>query len=146
MCVTAIALACGAAKGASKSIPNIPTSPKAEKDCYDWGRSYQASFDEIIANSRASDQRCKASYKGQYATIQSLCPNTTGGPVAHQNPCGEATKWTQCLWLGFQRGMQACLAGLSRAQSRDKSQAVSRNQEYVGPRGRGLSTKAGEAG
>lgn len=101
---------------AAAGPPNTPSSPKNEQTCSDWGRSYQAYFDEVIARSRELDKRCKASFTGKYQTIQGLCPNTTGGPVTYQNPCDEVTKWTQCAWLGFFRGMQACLSDLKKAQ------------------------------
>jgi hypothetical protein len=117
--------------GARAQLPDVPSAPATEKACYDWGRAYQSQFDLIISRAKASDQRCQTTYKGKYEAIQGLCPNTTGGPVTYQNPCDEATKWTQCEWIGFLRGMQACLNSLSTAQKRSKESAVSPQPDYT---------------
>src|SRR5450432_32442 len=110
--------------------PSRPSKAKTETECFEWGQAYQGYFDSIIVKARSSDQICKTNHKGSYSTIQSLCPNTSGGPVYHQNPCDEATKWTGCLWLGFQRGMQSCLSGLSNIQI-DKPQPASKTQDVT---------------
>lgn len=103
---------------AQTSVPNIPSSPNSEKECFDWGQTYQRHFDAVVDRSRASDERCRSTYRGQFRSVQSLCPNTTGGPVPHQSPCDEAGKWRQCQWLGFQRGMSSCLSRLSSSSTR----------------------------
>ncbi|MCK1409538.1 hypothetical protein [Bradyrhizobium sp. 76] len=108
--------------------PDIPAKPKSEDACLNWGRSYQAHFDEIISRARAADALCKQSYKGSFQTVSGGCPNTNGGPVTYQNPCDEASKWVQCASLGYFRGLHGCASKLTKVE---KGPDQTSQTEYV---------------
>lgn len=104
-------------------MPLVPQNPKSQAECSDWGHAYESWWDSFLSKVRENDVACKKLYKGAYTTVQSLCGNTLGGPVTHQNPCDEATKYTQCEWIGFFRAMGACLSGVAKVQKRAKGTA-----------------------
>lgn len=95
--------------------PPRPSNPRSLEECLTWGKSYQAHWDDVITNARERDAKCKSTYTGTYTSVRSYCANTTG-QVEHQNPCDEATMWTQCEWAGYFHGMGACLSALARNQ------------------------------
>lgn len=101
----------------AEGMPSVPQNPQSQSACSEWGRSYQSWWDSFLSTVRQNDASCKANYKGKYTTVQSLCGNTLGGPVTHQNPCDEVTKFTQCEWIGFFRGMGTCLSTVAKREN-----------------------------
>jgi hypothetical protein len=115
----------------AQGVPSLPQNPKSQSECSDWGRAYQSWWDAFLSKVRQNDASCKAHYPGKYTTIQSLCGNTLGGPVTHQNPCDEVTKYTQCEWIGFFRGMGACLTRVAELQKPTMTNAPGATEEAV---------------
>lgn len=95
--------------------PARPSNPKSQEECVTWGKSYQGYWDDFISKARQRDTKCKSTYAGSYTSVRSYCANTTG-QVEHQNPCDEATMWTQCEWAGYFHGMGTCLSALAHTQ------------------------------
>jgi hypothetical protein len=100
---------------AAAAEPSRPQSPKSQAECMAWGKSYQSYWDDVIAKARQRDEKCKSTFKGSYTSVRSWCANTTG-QADHQNPCDDATMWTGCEWIGYFRGMGACLSALAQNQ------------------------------
>jgi hypothetical protein len=129
--LAAILVTAAVADAEARAAPSTPANPRTESECLDWGRSYQQHFDAIIARARTRDERCRGFYKGEFRTVRSHCVSTVGGPVTHQHPCDEATLWTKCLWIGFQRGMRACLGRLAQSRQRQPSRPNADDPVYT---------------
>lgn len=125
-----ILLGASLVQSAVAAEPARPSNPKSQEECLAWGKSYQAHWDDVISKARQRDTKCKSTYTGSYTSVRSYCANTTGpsptGQVEHQNPCDEATMWTQCEWVGYFRGMGACLSALAHNQ---KSAATTNTEQ-----------------
>jgi hypothetical protein len=125
-----IFLAAWLAQSAMASEPARPSNPKSQQDCLTWGSSYQSYWDDTISKARQRDSKCKSSYSGSYNSVRSYCANTSA-QVEYQNPCDEATMWTQCEWAGYFHGMGACLTGLAHDHAASTAKGVPEKKDEL---------------